>query len=102
MVNWEEQELRTVFEMAGLTAMLALERTRSDLVVTPAHLTRWFAPSADPARPSYADHLSQLLNPAELATVEQAMAQQLANRTVPWETTTAYLVARRGPGIGVT
>jgi putative ATPase len=96
MVNWQEAELRAVFETAGLVVSLSVERHRSDLYVTPAHLARWFAPSVDPTRPSYADHLGQHLAPSGLAAVQQAMIQQLASRTVPWETTTAYLVAHRG------
>jgi putative ATPase len=94
MVNWDEEDLRAAFESAGLAPTLALERTRSDLYVTPAHLARWFALSAESGRPSYAGHLQRHLDPAGLAAVEQAMAQQLANRTMPWASTTAYLVAR--------
>jgi hypothetical protein len=61
--------------------------------VTLAMLARWFSPAGSGERPSYIDRLRQRLDAAECAAVEAALRQQLANRAVPWETTTAYLVA---------
>ena len=95
MVNWDEQALRAAFEAAGLAAEVAVERESSDLQVTPAVLARWFSPSADPARPSYADHLGRRLDDAGRSAVEAAFRKQLSNRIVSWGTSTAYLIARR-------
>jgi len=52
-----------------------------------------FTPAGAGERPSYIDRLRQRLDAAECAQVEAAFRQQLANRAVPWETTTAYLTA---------
>ena len=100
MVNWDEHALRAAFEAAGLAAEVAVEREASDLQVTPAVLARWFSPSADPARPSYADHLGRRLDDAGRSAVEAAFRKQLNNRVVSWGTSTAYLIARRREGNG--
>ncbi len=65
MVNWNEDELRSLFQNAGLTAEVQLEATQTDLQITPALLERWFSTGGDPcgiceaARPSYGDRLAR-------------------------------------------
>jgi putative ATPase len=93
MVNWNEQSLQLACEAAGLVAQVSAERERSEVHVTPALLARWFTPASDGERPSYVDRLRQRLDAAQCAQVEAVFRQQLSNRAVPWETTTAYLAA---------
>jgi putative ATPase len=93
MVNWDEASLRQAFEAAGLAVQVSVEREHSETQVTPALLARWFTPADGGERPSYVDRLRQRLDASECALVETAFRQQLTNRAVPWETTTAYLAA---------
>jgi putative ATPase len=95
MVNWDEASLRWAFEAAGLVTQVNVEQERSDVPVTPAMLARWFTPVGGEERPSYVDRLRQHMDVAECAAVEAAFRQQLSNRAVQWEMTTAYLTARR-------
>jgi putative ATPase len=93
MVNWDEASLQQAFEAAGLAAQVSVERKHSETQMTPALLARWFTPAGGGERPSYVDRLRQRLDASECALVETAFRQQLTNRAVPWETTTAYLAA---------
>jgi putative ATPase len=94
MVNWDAENLRAVFIAVGLATALRVEREVGEVHVTQAVLDRWFTPAATPEqRPSYVDHLREHLDGAQLAQVEDLFRHQLANRAVPWQTTTAYLVA---------
>jgi putative ATPase len=95
MVNWDEASLQQAFAAAGLAVQASVERERSEVLVTPAMLARWFSPAGGGERPSYADRLRQRLDAAECAAVEAAFRQQLSNRAVPWETSTVYLTAYR-------
>jgi putative ATPase len=93
MVNWDEVALQQAFDDAGLVTQVNVERERSEVQVTPAVLARWFTPAGAGERPSYVDHLRQRLDAAQCAQVEAVFRQQLSNRAVPWDTTTAYLAA---------
>jgi putative ATPase len=93
MVNWDEQTLRLTCEAAGLATQVSADQERSEVQVTPAMLARWFTTAGAGERPSYVDRLRQRLDAAQCAQVEAVFRQQLANRAVPWETTTAYLAA---------
>ncbi len=95
MVNWDEEDLRRAFAAAGLLTEVSVERERSEMQVTPAVLTRWFTPAAAGERASYVDWLRRRLDEAECAAVEAIFRQQLSHRVVPWETTTAYVAARK-------
>ena len=76
-----------------MVIQVSVEREHSEVPVTPAMLARWFTPAGGGERPSYIDRLRQRLDAAQCAQVEAAFRQQLSNRAVPWETTTAYLAA---------
>ncbi|MCS6842943.1 MAG: AAA family ATPase [Caldilineales bacterium] len=97
LVNWDEEALRLAFAAAGLTVEIAVEREQSELLATPAVLSRWFAAAAPGQRPSYGDRLRRRLSEEDAAAVEALFRGQLANRTVAWETTVVYLVAYRQP-----
>jgi putative ATPase len=93
LVNWDEESLQLAFEASGLAVKISVEREHSEVQVTPAMLARWFTAAGGGERPSYVDRLRQWLDAAQCAQVEAVFRQQLANRAVPWETTTAYLTA---------
>jgi putative ATPase len=93
LVNWDEASLQLAFEAAALAVKVSVELEHSEMQVTPALLARWFTPAGASERPSYMDRLRQRLDAAECAQVEAAFRQQLANRAVPWETSTVYLIA---------
>ncbi len=93
MVNWDEISLRQACQVAGLVTQVSVEQERSQVQVTPALLARWFTPASGGERPSYVDRLRQQLDASACAAVEAIFRQQLTNRAVPWETTTAYLAA---------
>jgi len=96
MVNWNEDELRSLFQNAGLTAEVQLEATQTDLQITPALLERWFSTGGDPcgiceaARPSYGDRLANVLNAAEQATVQAIFRRTLTNQMVKWKGAIAF------------
>ncbi|HMR63755.1 MAG TPA: hypothetical protein PKE64_07055, partial [Anaerolineae bacterium] len=63
-------------------------------------IERWFGASAPGQRPTFAERLRQptshgSLSESDLAQVKYLFEQQLLHQTVPWQTTIAYLVARR-------
>ncbi len=96
MTNWSADDLRDAFVAADLNTGMELQVESSDLPVNADLLARWFTSSgtAGQARPSYADHLRALLTAEELARVADLFRQQLLNRTVAWQTTTAFVMAR--------
>jgi len=83
MVNWDEDELRSLFQNSGLTAEVQLEITQTDLQITSTLLERWFSTGSN--RPSYGDHLAGVLNAAELTTVETIFRRTLMNQMVKWK-----------------
>jgi putative ATPase len=82
MVNWDGEELRSLFHAAGLTAEVQIEATETDLQITPTLLERWFRTGSE--RPSYGDHLASVLTAAELATVQNIFQKTLVNQRVKW------------------
>ncbi|HEY9644039.1 MAG TPA: AAA family ATPase [Coleofasciculaceae cyanobacterium] len=94
-MNWDVEELQEKFQAIGLMATVQLELSQTDLRITSALLEHWFSPGTD--RPSYTDHLSRFLDPAEVKTVRQVMQQQLANRVVPWESAIAFYQLQPSP-----
>lgn len=97
MVSWDKEDLVAACLTARLEVVSAeIERETTERRVTPADLARWFAP--DPpekgGRTTYAGHLLKAMTPAELAEVKAIYESELSNRTVSWETTVAYLVAK--------
>jgi putative ATPase len=92
MVNWDEHDVRSLFESANFTVQLHLETTQTELRITPPLLNRWFQPGGD--RPSYADHLSQHLTKKDLERIKQLFYQLLSHQTVRWKGAIAYVCAQ--------
>jgi putative ATPase len=88
MVNWDGDELRSLFQSAGLTAEVQIETTETDLQITPTLLERWFKTGNE--RPSYGDHLAAELTAAELATVQSIFQKTLVNQRVKWRGAIAF------------
>ncbi len=94
MVNWETDDLIAACIAGGLQVQRATEeRERVDRRISQAELDRWFATQGTGGRPSYAEHLLSAVSPAELDQISALYRRQLKDRTVPWESTTLYLVA---------
>jgi putative ATPase len=88
MVNWDGDELRSLFQAAGLTAEVEIETTETDLQITPTLLERWFKTGS--GRPSYGDHLAAVLNSEELVTVQNIFQKTLVNQRVKWQGAIAF------------
>jgi putative ATPase len=94
LVNWHEEQLAAAFREGFAGAEVILERTTSGLRLTGAQLARWFG--AGDARPSYAGRLAAAgLAAEEIRLLESGYRGQLQDQTVDWQTTVAYLSARR-------
>ena len=96
MVNWDANDLEDAFALAGLEVTLRVETDTRDSQITPAQLNRWFDPTSEGERKSYAGHLlsNQTLDEDELARYKALLAQAL-DKPLPWKTTIAFLRAER-------
>ncbi len=91
MVNWDAEDLKTIFQATGFTATVQLQPTQADFRITPAVLERWFSPGQD--RPSYGDRLSQSLSKPDIHNIQQAFTQALNQQQVQWEGAIAWVQA---------
>jgi putative ATPase len=92
MVNWDVDELRSLFHTANLTN-LQVEHTQTEIRITSHLLERWFQPGG--SRPSYADHLSNSLSESEVKTVRELFTKYLLNQVVKWGGAIAFVKASR-------
>jgi putative ATPase len=95
MVNWDADELRVIFEAAGLVVEVTTERISTQLHITSALLERWFASTVNTTkeRPTYAQHLARFLTAAEVRTVQDLFTRFLLYQTVTWSSTIAFVEA---------
>ncbi|MEB3336326.1 MAG: AAA family ATPase [Leptolyngbyaceae bacterium] len=91
MVNWQANDLLTLFETAGCHTTLQVEPSTSALVITPALLNHWF--SSNPHRPTYANHLARSLSQTEIAQVQAILSRELLHQTIPWTTAIVFVCA---------
>lgn len=91
MVNWDQDDLMALFQTEGLEAQIQIDRTQTELRITPALLDRWFNPGQ--AKPSYVDRLSLVLSETEINTIQKVMRQQLTHQTVQWAGTIGFIQA---------
>jgi putative ATPase len=105
LVNWEVTDLHNALEVAGFRDVVVEEQTQdAEMLVSKATLDHWFAVESRADRPSYAQHMlgrterasitRDSLTLDELALVQAAFEGQIANKTVPWRTRIAFVVAR--------
>ena len=96
MVNWDAPDLCAWTEPAGFAdCRVELHQERNRLSLTEAHLERWFGEGGPGGRPSYAQRLQPWLSAEEIAAVRQLFAAQLQGQTVEWNSTVAFLSAKR-------
>jgi putative ATPase len=99
--NWDEIALGHVATQAGLSKVkIVVERLTTEWRVEPAQIERWFGVSVPGQRPTFAERLRQpttsgSLSKSEVDRVKRLFEQQVMHQTVPWESTLAYLTARR-------
>jgi putative ATPase len=94
MVNWDAARLEQAALSAGFEVVsLDTQELHNDRVISREQVMRWFARGAE--RPSYGDHLAQLLDAQELEQIAAAFTRQLVGKTVSWASQVCYLVARR-------
>ncbi|XPM59531.2 MAG: AAA family ATPase [Leptolyngbya sp. IPPAS B-1204] len=93
MVNWNVEDL---VSQLGKQASIdnrqirtEIEQTITDIQITSTMIERWFSPGKD--RPSYRDHLVQVLSTAELKTIRQAFTRSLTNQSVQWHSTIGFI-----------
>ncbi|RME81392.1 MAG: AAA family ATPase [Caldilineae bacterium] len=96
MVNWDAEDLVTVFVRAGFQILEWQEELETaEHRISPALLDRWFGQGED-ARPSYAGHLRRFFSADEVAQIEHIFRSELSAAVVSWQTKLIYLVAQSG------
>jgi len=101
LVRWTGDQLRSAVTEAGFEVELLEETQREPRRFGTPHLERWFPPPQSTSTPtpqqrsSYAARLQQSgLDEEEVLRVAALYRQQLADRTVDWQTRMAFLTAR--------
>ncbi|HHP7231139.1 MAG TPA: AAA family ATPase [Xenococcaceae cyanobacterium] len=92
MVNWDGLDLKNDLEKVGLTVQVEQERAHTSILIAPALVERWFAPTQTASRQTYRQHLERMLTGDEVNLVQQVFSKYLCNQTVNWSSTVAYLL----------
>ncbi len=92
MVNWDGWDLQENLEKVGLRVKVEQQRSHTSILITPALVERWFAPTQTASRPTYRQHLEKSLTDDEVDLVQQVFSKYLCNQTVNWSSTVAYLL----------
>ena len=94
MVNWDADTLAQLVEGAGFRQVeTKVYSSASQVHLTAARLNDWFLVDEKRLRPTYAQHLLQQIEPAELAAVRSLFERQLLNQTVSWRSQWVHLTA---------
>jgi len=99
MVNWDEHDLKKIFEEAGFANVEAIvEPATSEWRIGANQIERWFSPKADGQRLSFAQHLTGTasgpgLTTSELEQLKSLFQYQLTEKVIPWQSTVVYLTA---------
>jgi putative ATPase len=95
MTGWDAADLEKALVDAGLAGIQVLTREiETEHLVTAGQVARWFG-DTQVGRPTYGQHLARVLPAEAVAQVRGLYVRQLADKTVPWRSTIAYVVARR-------
>jgi len=96
MVNWGANDLEQAFTSAGLEVDMSVESDIRQSQVTSAQLNRWFDPTPNGDRMSYAGHLLKdgALDQNDLAHYKALLAQKI-DQPLSWTTTIAFLRIKR-------
>lgn len=93
MVNWDTLELEKALVAAGLAEVqVEIEEQASEVPITPRLMERWFG-LRDDERPSYAQHLRQLLTVEEVDLIKTLAEQTLIGQRVLWRSAVAFVTA---------
>ena len=96
LLRWEAPDLAAALEAEGFRHVhLEVREEVGERRISANHLARWFGTARRGDPPTYAQHLAQALDPAEVAAVRVLFYSQLQNATVPWTSTVAYVTAVR-------
>lgn len=90
-LQWDVAELQQWFSAAGLDVKIQVEPLQTELLITPALISRWF--SQGTTQPTYADHLSHYLAAADIALIRDRFTEHLCHQQVPWQSTIAFIQA---------
>jgi putative ATPase len=93
LVSWDSGDLVEAWRSTGLDVEFEVRQLSRDVQVTPDVLGRWFGPGGV-GRPSYAQHLGELLSIDEIDRVESIYRRGLLGRTCGWRSAVVYLRAR--------
>lgn len=93
MLNWDVDDLRDTFKLAGLEADVIVEPNSTQMHISSHFLERLFTDSTN--RSSYAQRLGRNLTAEELEKVKAIFVQYLLNQTILWESTIAFIRANR-------
>ncbi|HEY9880218.1 MAG TPA: AAA family ATPase, partial [Leptolyngbyaceae cyanobacterium] len=97
LFNWDEEEVRSHFTSSGFTLDLQTETVKTNLLITPQLLNRWFSTQATTTgQLSYQEQLSKHLTKSEVQKVQKVCDRTLQNQTVHWHSRVAYLRAFLG------
>ncbi len=89
MINWDVPDLQRDFETAGLNCYIETETFKTPLVITSALLERWLGQSG-----KYRQLLiNQNLSSTEIELISQQFTRQLANQSVLWNRSIAFIQA---------
>ncbi len=91
-LQWDVADLEHWFQLAGFAVTVQLERVPTELWITPALIARWFTAGSMPF--TYAEYLSQSLQPAEIALIRDRFTESLCHHPVPWHSAIAIIQAR--------
>jgi putative ATPase len=96
LVDWDERDLQTWIEAAGLSNVrLTVEDQIEERLITASHLDRWFG--AGEARPSYRERLLVGgLTEIETNKITNLFRGQLLDQSVSWRSRLAFIQAVRG------
>ena len=94
MVNWDVEELRSLFTQASFSVEISVERSTSQTHLSEVAIGRWFG-AAKGKRPTYASHLRRHLAKAEVERVRSLFLQRLANQPVDWSSQVALIQASK-------
>jgi len=98
MTHWDADDLRRAFVAAGFESVVVeVQEVIGENLITTDQVARWFSESSR-SRPSYAQHLARRLPPQTIATLRTLFERQLAGKTCPWRSSSAFVLARK-PGV---
>ena len=93
LLNEDVDSWLNLFQAAGFTVQAQQVTSTQEIYITPKLLERWFVSKSKP--PSYGDRLRQHLSESEVEQISALMTQHLLYQTLPWRSTTLYIMAQR-------